>query len=271
LQDAPRFNAKDLLTVNSLQRMEVADLIGSFGNVEISLDLAPANRTLLVDQVTLAVRSAIIDGSLTPGTRLVETELAETFKVSRGPVREALRRLEKEGLVRIVPAGGTFVASLTERDIADIYGLRAAVEGYAARAAASVNANLHVLEESLQQIQASVHAEKLSGLIEADVVFHRSLIALAQNRRLLAVWKDLEGQMRLILSLTRDQVYRDPPRLTEQHRSLVNAIQSRDGDLAERCVREHIQGRIGERLAYLREMGSRASGGSSSQGEGADL
>ncbi len=255
-----------LLTVNSLQKTEAAEFLGSFADVETSLDLAPASRTLLVDQVTLAVRSAIIDGSLSPGTRLVETELAETFKVSRGPVREALRRLEKEGLVRIVPAGGTFVASLTERDIADIYGLRAAIEGYAARAAASASANLYTLERSLQQIQASAHAEKLSGLIEADVVFHRSLMALAQNRRLLAVWEDLEGQMRLILSLTRDQVYRDPPQLAEQHRSLVNAIESHDGELAERRVREHIEGRIGERLAYWRELASRASGGSSGEG-----
>jgi GntR family transcriptional regulator, gluconate operon transcriptional repressor len=188
------------------------------------------------------------------------------FKVSRGPVREALRRLEKEGLVRIVPAGGTFVASLTERDIADIYGLRAAVEGYAARAAASASANPYTLERCLEQIQSSAHAEKLSGLIEADVVFHRSLITLAQNQRLLAVWEDLEGQMRLILSLTRDQVYRDPPQLAEQHRSLVKAIQSRDGELAERRVREHIEGRIGERLAYWRELASRASGGSSGEG-----
>jgi len=188
------------------------------------------------------------------------------FKVSRGPVREALRRLEKEGLVRIVPAGGTFVASLTERDIADIYGLRAAVEGYAARAAASASADPYTLERCLQQIQSSAHVEKLSGLIEADVVFHRSLIILAQNRRLLAVWEDLEGQMRLILSLTRDRVYRDPPQLAEQHRSLVKAIQSRDGELAERRVREHIEGRIGERLAYWRELASRASGRSSGEG-----
>ncbi len=229
--------------------------------METSLDLAPASRTLLVDQVTLAVRRAIVYGALSAGTRLVETELAETLKVSRGPVREALRRLEKEGLVRIVPAGGTFVASLTERDIADIYGLRAAVEGYAARAAAAAKADLRSLENSLQQMRASAHAEKLSSLIEADVVFHRSLVALSQNRRLLAVWKDLEGQMRLILSLTRDQVYRDPPQLTEQHQSLVTAIESGDGDLAERRVREHIEGRIGERLAYWQEVVSRTQGG----------
>lgn len=219
---------------------------------------------MLVDQVTLAVRRAIIYGSLSPETRLVETELAETFKVSRGPVREALRRLEKEGLVRIVPAGGTFVASLTEGDISDIYGLRAAVEGYAARAAANANADLRSLEGGLREMQASAHTEKLSSLIEADVIFHRSLVGLGRNRRLLAVWGDLEGQIRLILSLTRDQVYRDPPRLADQHRSLIAAIRSRDGDQAERLVREHIEGRIGERLAYLRELTSRASSGPSS-------
>jgi DNA-binding GntR family transcriptional regulator len=192
--------------------------------------------------------------------RLFEGELAESLKVSRGPVREALRRLVQEGLVRIVPGGGTFVSTITEDDIIEIYGLRAALEGYAARAATIQRVELADLEKALERMRISLNAMDLSTIIEADVVFHRSLIALAKNRRLLAGWGGLEGQVRLILSLTRDQVYRDPQGLAEQHVRLVDALRSGEGDQAERRFREHIEGRIGERLAYWREVVARQPG-----------
>jgi DNA-binding GntR family transcriptional regulator len=222
-----------------------------------SLQLQPASRTLLADQVTLAIRGAIIEGRLRPGMRLVEGDLAESLKVSRGPVREALRRLEQEGLVRIVPASGTFVATLTEEDIGDIYGLRAALEGYSARLAATARADAGRLDRALDAMRASYLAHDLSGMIEADVVFHRSLVAIAGNARLLGAWEALEGPMRLILSLTRDQVYQDPVRLADQHHMLADVIRAGDGEVAERRVREHIEGRISERLASWRTVAAR--------------
>lgn len=221
-----------------------------------SVRLAPANRTLLADQVTIAIRKAIIDSSFPPGTRLIEGDLAESLKVSRGPVREALRRLEQEGLVRIVPARGTFVATVAEEDIAEIYGLRAALETYAAGQAAC-GADLRDLEESVSEMRAAFDAGDLPKLIEADLHFHGGLVALANNRRLLGVWMTLEGQMRLILSLTRDQVYRDPQHLTDEHRRLLETIRSGDAQSAAQRIREHIEGRIGERLAHWREIASR--------------
>jgi len=199
----------------------------------------------------------IIDGSLNPGKRLVEGELAEMLQVSRGPVREALRRLEQEGLVRIVPAGGTFVATITEEDIGEIYGVRAAVEGYAARIVVASGADDGRLDGTLGQMNAALVAGDLSGMIEADVVFHRTLVSLADNRRLLTVWESLEGQVRLILSLTRDQVYGDPRDLVEQHAALTAALRSKDGGRAEAQVRSHIEGRIGERQAYWRDTNAR--------------
>lgn len=220
----------------------------------LEITLPSATRLSLADQVTSLIRDAIINGGLQPRTRLVENELADNLKVSRGPVREALRRLEQEGLVRIVPASGTFVATLTEDDIKDIYGVRAALEGYAASIAAESGFDPLPLDEVLTQMQSSFNAGDLSGIIEADVAFHRGLILLANNRRLLAAWNTLEAQTRLILSLTRDQVYRDPERLVEQHRALVEAIRSRDREHAEKRVREHIEARVNERLAYWREM-----------------
>jgi DNA-binding GntR family transcriptional regulator len=216
--------------------------------------LPSATRLSLADQVTSLTRDAIINGGLQPGKRLVESELAEYLKVSRGPVREALRRLEQEGLVRIKPASGTFVATLTEEDIKDIYGVRAALEGYAASIAAAGHFDVTPLDAVLAQMQSSFRARDLSGIIEADVAFHRGLISLGNNRRLLTAWKTLEGQTRLILSLTRDQVYRDPERLVEQHRALGEAIRSRNSEYAEKRVREHIEARVNERLASWREI-----------------
>jgi DNA-binding GntR family transcriptional regulator len=172
--------------------------------------------------------------------------------VSRGPVREALRRLEQEGLVRIVPGGGTFVATLTEADIADIYGVRAAIEGYAARAVVSDHSDLTSLDLALSKMRDGLVQPELSAMIEADVLFHRTLVGLAQSKRLLAIWEGLEGQVRLILSLTRDHVYRDRAGLADQHTSLVVALTTGDSRAAEAEIREHIEGRIGERQTYWR-------------------
>jgi DNA-binding GntR family transcriptional regulator len=219
-----------------------------------TIHVTPASRTLLVDQVTVAIRSAIVDGTIAPGMRLVEGDLAESLRVSRGPVREALRRLEQEGLVRIVPAGGTFVATLTEQDIRDIYGVRAALEGYAAR---QVGSRVAPLQSALEEMEAAFESRDMSGLIEADVRFHRTLVGLPGNGRLFGAWCALEAQMRLVLSVTRDRAYRDPQRLAERHRELLDAITSADADLAERRVREHIEGRIDDRLAYWRELTGR--------------
>jgi len=99
--------------------------------------------------------------------------------------------------------------------------------------------------------------DRATGMIEADVVFHRTLVSLADNRRLLTVWESLEGQVRLILSLTRDQVYGDPRDLVEQHAALTAALRSKDGGRAEAQVRSHIEGRIGERQAYWRDTNAR--------------
>jgi len=223
-----------------------------------SIQVPPASRTLLVDQVTVAIRNAVVDGTIAPGTRLVEGDLAESLRVSRGPVREALRRLEQEGLVRIVPAGGTFVATLTEQDIREIYGVRAALEGYAAR---QTDRTIATLQSVLGEMDEAFRSNDMSGLIEADVRFHRVLVGRPGNTRLLSAWCALEAQVRLVLSLTRDRVYRDPERLAEQHRGLVDAISSGDADRAEQRVREHIEGRIDERLAYWREVMNRRSVG----------
>lgn len=217
-----------------------------------ALHLIPANRTLLSDQILQSIRTAIISGGLPPGRRLVEGELAETLQVSRGPVREALRRLEQEGLVRIVPAGGTFVATLTEEDIADIYGVRAAIEGYAARAVVNSRYDLTSLDLALSNMREALVQPELSTMIEADVLFHRTLVGLAQSKRLLVIWEGLEGQIRLILSLTRDQIYRDRLGLADQHASLVAALRIRDSGAAEAQIRDHIEGRIGERQMYWR-------------------
>ena len=222
------------------------------------LRLARASRHLLGDQVTMTVRAAIIQGTLPPGTRLVEEDLAESLQVSRGPVREALRRLEQEGLVQIVPAGGAFVSAMTEEDIAEIYGLRAVLEGYAARLVCnSRTEDLGRLESFVSQMHQASRTRNLDAVIEADLGVHRTLVSLAHNRRLMSCWEDLEGQIRLILFVTRDRVYRDLQGLAERHGALLEILRSGDGVLAEMQIRAHIEEPIEERQMYWREVVAR--------------
>lgn len=148
--------------------------------------------------VVPALREAIVEGVLAPGSRLSEVQIAKQLNVSRTPMREAFAQLEREGLVTIVARVGAFVRSVTLRDVAEIYTVRTALECLAVRLAAErINAlGRAQSDDVIEAMQASVEAEDPAGYVDALDRFYSIVMTLADNRTLQATHASLIGPVR---------------------------------------------------------------------------
>jgi DNA-binding GntR family transcriptional regulator len=198
----------------------------------------------LWEAVADRLRDEILDGRLPAGTRLVETELADRFGVSRGPIRDALRELSRAGLAVDLPRRGTFVSSLTERDLADVYVIRSAIEEAAVRLTIgrATEAEVAAMFDAVAAAEAAYETGDLATAWEADMAFHRTYCRLSGNGRLLDVFDHLASQT-LLLMRTSLQSHASlawtPP--VELHRHIATAIAARDAAAATAAVSEHYQ------------------------------
>jgi len=188
------------------------------------------------------IRRRIMDGDLPPGAPLSEYQLAELLQVSRTPVREALKRLEHEGIVRSAPNRGAFVAELSLQDIMEIYQIREQLEGVAARIAAQSMpaADVQELEEELRRAAALAAKGHVRETFESDVHLHKQIIGATRNRRLVTILATLDDQVRRIRSMSP----RTPGRLEatlREHNEIVARIKERDASGAEAAMRRHLQ------------------------------
>jgi DNA-binding GntR family transcriptional regulator len=203
---------------------------------------------------TELIREAIIDGTLEPGRRLKEEELARELGISRTPIREALLMLQAEGLVDAIPNRGAMVRVHSAEDLEDLYQLRALLEGYAAR-----RAGTRISDEQLEALQAScerfdgLDSEKeLRELVRENMVFHSTILDIAGSAR-------LSGMVRRVIELP--LVYRsyiwyspDQKRISgHYHRQIVTALTARDADRAELIMKEHIFEARDLLVSHLRE------------------
>lgn len=199
-------------------------------------------RVELWQSVLETLRMAIVRGNLPPGTRLVEAELSEKMNVSRGPVRDALMHLEREGLVESLPRRGVVVAGVSERSVREIYGLRTVLEAMAARLAAA-----RATAEAVERLRACtremrellVHGQRhlIGG---TDMEFHRQLVTMADHRRLLTAWEGLAGTLEALVSVA-NTVYTNMPRAVDAHDAIADALAAHDAAAAEQLVRRHIE------------------------------
>ena len=189
-----------------------------------------------------ALREAIINGTLKPRDRLMEIQLAEELGVSRTPIREALRKLELEGFIVMVPRKGAYVADISFKDIADVFEIRAALEALAAGLAAE-----RITDEELEDMERLVaeKAEAISGydmdrLIRVDTLFHDAIYKASRNQRLTNIINNLREQIQRYRTTSLAYPGR-MKRSLEEHRGIVEAIQSRDPQIAQQVAREHIE------------------------------
>lgn len=197
----------------------------------------------LWESVLATLRLAIIRGEFPCGTRLVETDLAIRLGVSRGPIREALRQLELEGLVMSQARRSVTVVGITEQDVREIYSLRTLLECHALEQVASRSTPEQVarLRLAVEQMRAALERGEMQAVIEADMVYHRSLIDMAEQYRLSATWEILAAPVMALLA-TADSVYQDMPTAIEQHSMLVDAIERRDVRDAVEQMRRYLLG-----------------------------
>ena len=198
----------------------------------------------LAEQVFAQLQDDIVLGVLKPGTRLGEAELASRYGVSRGPLREAIRRLESRKLLQREPHVGARVASLTTDDLVEIYRVREALEGMAARLAAQhmTESEVRGLHDVLSQHEQQQDIKEDTAYFqrEGDLDFHYRIIQGSHNQTLIDL---LIGELYHLVRMYRYQfsaVTNRPQKALAEHRRIVEAIESGDGDLAEMLMRRHI-------------------------------
>lgn len=205
---------------------------------------APVKRSLS-EEVVVRLREAIINGRIAAGDRLREESLAASMSVSRGPVREALQRLEREGLVIVHPNRGATVARLSREDVDEVHSLRLALERLAV-----VEAIRHATGENLATMAAIIDemivssAVDISGQLaaELDTRFHQALVEASGHRRLIRSWHDLQPQIHIFL-LSRTVANADfREHLVNSHTNILNAIRDRDESRAIAVIEDHIRG-----------------------------
>jgi DNA-binding GntR family transcriptional regulator len=206
---------------NTLQQIERGDLVES-----------------VLDQIT----AAIVTGRLRPGDKLVETRMGDQLGVSRGPVREAVRRLEQMGLVQKIPYRGTFVASLTPDDVRELHDLRAPMEGLAARLVAERQNPEHMahLEGLVAQMRDFPADSDRAKMVALDADFHDSLILFSGHKLLQELWMIIGARLRTFLALKTERLYETPREAAALHEPIVAAIRAGDPEAAERTACHHV-------------------------------
>jgi DNA-binding GntR family transcriptional regulator len=188
------------------------------------------------------LREAIIVGELKPGERLMEVQLADKMGVSRTPVREAIRKLELEGLVEMLPRKGAHVADLSVKDIMDVLEVRATLDGLATRLSATriTDEEIKELRHQLAQFINYVEKDNLQGSIKKDVEFHDIIYHSSRNEKLIQISNNLREQVqRFRVIYIKD--YSSSRELIREHTEILEAIASRDPAAAMECAQRHIK------------------------------
>lgn len=204
----------------------------------VNLDSYKPLRELVLE----AIREAIMNGSLQPRERLMEIQLAEELGVSRTPVREALRKLELEGFIVMVPRKGAYVSDLSLKDIADVFEIRAALEGLAGGLAADriTEDELEEMEHTLVEKANAIQNDDIDKLVEVDTKFHEALYKASRNERLFPIISNLREQIQRFRLNSLSVPGRKQESL-EEHRNILEAIQARNVPLARQLAQEHIE------------------------------
>ncbi|MFD5828755.1 GntR family transcriptional regulator [Lentzea sp. NPDC060358] len=203
------------------------------------MTVGPARRRGLSTEVADVIREAIFDGRYPPGAALREVELAEALRVSRGPVREAIRALEVEGVVRAEWHRGATVTALTPQDVAELDSLRAALEVLAVRRVVehASDASLGLIEKAVGEMD---RASTPHEMVRCDIAFHDAVYAAAGHARLLQAWEAIRSQVHLFL-VTRLRVSTDGylEQIRDEHRDLAAALRLGNAEGALELFAEH--------------------------------
>ena len=216
----------------------------------------------LQEKVYEHLKQAILTGEIQPGERLLETRLAESLGVSRIPVREAIRKLERDGLIVAFPRRGIYASSLSPKDIDDVYTVRVVLEGLAARLAAEHRTDEHLaqLDAIVARMKSQAEQGDSAGLFATGRSFHEVVLSASGNGKLPPLMETLRSQIERIRRL-RMQVSSRTGDVYQEYVVILGAIRAGDGAAAESAMRAHVER---PRLDLLRMM--QAESGTASDG-----
>jgi DNA-binding GntR family transcriptional regulator len=187
----------------------------------------------MVEALVRQLRTIILAGEIKPGGRLIEERLTERFGVSRPPLREALRILQRDGLVQSLPRRGFIVVPITARDVREIYSMRMALERLAVELGVPVAdpARLQPLHVAVERMRAAALTADRDEMVAANSAFHAALVALSDHSRLTRTYESLLMQMRLCMAFNlelRRQMQGDPAESVRRHEALLTLIEAGD-------------------------------------------
>ena len=195
----------------------------------------------LVGLVEAQLTRAIVEGKLAPGSRIVEADIARRMGVSRAPVREAARRLERQGVLVARPRHGFAVRTISVQEIDDLFELRISLELTSIELACrkADDAGLARLRELVQAMVRDAPTQPQHVRIASDLAFHTMICELSGNAQLHRVFANIQTEMRMIIALI-DAVYHDPAAVAATHDPIVDALLRRDVDAARTAMRVHL-------------------------------
>ena len=214
----------------------------------------------LRETICETLREAIRTGVLEPGERLMEVQLAEELGISRTPVREAIRKLEQEGYVIMMPRRGTYVSDVSVRDVKEIFEIRSALEALSTGLAARriEPDELEKLQNLLVDIEGYIDSGDIDKIVETDIKFHGLLYQVSRNERLVGIVNNLKEQLARFRTLSMSY----PGRLQEtldEHREMVEAIADGDVSGAREAAERHME-RAEETLLKAMRKSKKVSG-----------
>lgn len=206
----------------------------------------------LRDVVFNTLRQAILTGELKPGERLMEIHLANRLGVSRTPIREAIRKLELEGLVTMIPRRGAEVAQITEKSMNDVLEVRRALDTLCVELACDriTDEDLENLRKACSGFEQAVKTKDIRKIAQADVALHDIIVQATGNQRLMQLMNNLSEQMyRYRFEYIKD--FTQHERLIEEHRAIYESIRNKDKETASKASGEHIDN---QEIAIIRQI-----------------
>jgi DNA-binding GntR family transcriptional regulator len=208
--------------------------------------LFPAQKKMklpsLADQVYERLRTEIIRGTLSPGQKLVELDIATQMGTSQGPVREALQRLEHDGLVERWARSATFVTAISTDEMYELFYVRSVIEGFAiGRTARQITpAQSDELQRLVQSMESAGREADILTLSEYDMEFHRLICEWSGSASLLRGWLSLSNQIRRFVVHSHPRYYPNLIEVGTRHQPIVDALHAHDTDTASRTLQAHI-------------------------------
>src|SRR6056297_22320 len=196
----------------------------------------------LRDVVFETLKEAILTGKLEPKERLMEIKIADQLGVSRTPVREAIRKLELEGLVVMVPRKGAYVSDISYKDIIDTLEVREALETFAVKLAIEKNTvkDIKRLEKLNNEFQKAYEEKDIEKMVEYDTKIHNEILVLSDNGKLINFMDGLNEIMQRFRLIFFNETY-NPERIAREHQDVIKAIKNKDMEKAQDAMRNHLR------------------------------